>query len=83
MAVITFKSGVISIYDVKGGFNHLGDVEKAIARTPSSSLHTRNDLELRTRLIEKDYSNTGTNQFITPSSISGVGPVRDNGPTQF
>jgi hypothetical protein len=62
VATITFRSGVISIYDVKGGFNHLGDVEKAIARTPSSSLHSRTDLELTTRLIEKDYSQTsGTN----------------------
>ena len=57
IAIVSFRSGLISIYDIRGGFNWLGDVEKE-SRNPAP-LHQKNDVELRTIIIEKDYLGNG------------------------
>ena len=37
VAVITYESGLISAYDIKGGFSWLGDIEKDVARLNQTS----------------------------------------------
>ena len=32
VAVITYDTGLVSVYDVKGGFTWLGDIEKEVSR---------------------------------------------------
>ena len=37
VAVVTYESGLISAYDIKGGFAWLGDIEKDVTRFNQAS----------------------------------------------
>jgi hypothetical protein len=65
VAIVAFRSGVISAYDIRGGFNWLGDIEKE-TRSPSA-MHHKNDVELRTIIIEKDAIGMNTQDAFSSS----------------
>ena len=39
IAVVTYENGLISAYDVRGGFTWLGDIEKEVQRIGNLSLN--------------------------------------------
>ena len=59
VAVVTYENGLVSAYDVRGGFNWLGDVEKEVPRAGGFNISGNG-----ARIIERHDSH------VDPYSIS-------------
>jgi len=68
VAVISFNTGLISAYDVRGGFTWLGDVEKQVSRLGQLSAGTM------ARVLERDDSRVDLNGSHLLSQFSAKNP---------
>ena len=63
LAIVTFDNGLVSVYDVRGGFTWLGDVEKAVPRASQISTTTFSKVLERDDMRDDPRTNHLVNQF--------------------
>ena len=63
MAVVTYDTGLVSAYDVRGGFTWLGDIEKEVPRLGQTSASTLSKVLERNDLRNEPNGGHLINQF--------------------
>lgn len=61
--MITYDNGLISTYDVRGGFTWLGDIEKAVPRVNQISTNTFSKILERNEMRDDPRGGYLVNQF--------------------
>ena len=63
VAVMTYDNGLVSAYDVRGGFTWLGDIEKAVPRIGQTSASTLSKVLERNDMIDDPRTGNLVNHF--------------------